>query len=100
MSPRDFHAPVWFVAALIPMVASQTLRLQQSDPAIWIFWDYAGRLGSLAMLAAIPSIRTVAFRWEKLQICTVHIDGKPVRSCMLPVGAVRDRAVTTIEGIG
>jgi isoquinoline 1-oxidoreductase alpha subunit len=32
--------------------------------------------------------------------CTVHIDGKAVRSCMLPVGAVRDRAVTTIEGIG
>jgi len=32
--------------------------------------------------------------------CTVHVDGKPVRSCMLPVGAVRDRAVTTIEGIG
>ena len=32
--------------------------------------------------------------------CMVHIDGKPVRSCMLPVGAVRDRAVTTIEGIG
>ena len=31
--------------------------------------------------------------------CTVHIDGKAVRSCMLPVGAVRDRAVTTIEGI-
>jgi len=68
MSPRDFPAPVWFVAALIPMVASQTLRLQQSDPAIWIFWDYAGRLGTLAMLAAIPPIRTVAFRWEKLQI--------------------------------
>jgi len=32
--------------------------------------------------------------------CTVHIDGKPVRSCMLTVSAVRDRAVTTIEGIG
>jgi isoquinoline 1-oxidoreductase alpha subunit len=32
--------------------------------------------------------------------CTVHIDGKPVRSCLLPVGSVRDRAVTTIEGIG
>jgi isoquinoline 1-oxidoreductase subunit alpha len=32
--------------------------------------------------------------------CTVHIDGKPVRSCVLPVGTVRDRAVTTIEGIG
>ena len=32
--------------------------------------------------------------------CTVHIDGKPVRSCMLPVGAVQGRAVTTIEGVG
>jgi len=68
MSLRAIPAPVWFVAALIPMVASQILRLQQSDPTTWIFWDYAGRLGTLAMLAAIPSIRTVAFRWEKLQI--------------------------------
>ena len=32
--------------------------------------------------------------------CTVHVDGKPVRSCMLQVGAVRGRAVTTIEGVG
>src|ERR1700704_1137972 len=32
--------------------------------------------------------------------CTGDIDGKPVRSCLLPVGAVRDRAVTTIEGVG
>src|SRR5262249_51414294 len=30
----------------------------------------------------------------------VHIDGDPVRSCLLPVGAIGDRAVTTIEGIG
>ena len=68
MSPRAIPAPVWFVAALIPMVASQILRLQQSDPETWIFWDYAGRLGTLAMLAAIPSARTVAFRWERLRI--------------------------------
>jgi isoquinoline 1-oxidoreductase subunit alpha len=32
--------------------------------------------------------------------CTVHVDGKPVRSCLLPVSAVVGRAVTTIEGIG
>ena len=68
MLHRDFHVLAWFGAALIPMVASQTLRLQQSDPAIWIFWDYAGRIGTLAILAAIPSIRTAAFRREKIQI--------------------------------
>ena len=32
--------------------------------------------------------------------CTVHLDGKPVRSCLLPVGSIGERAVTTIEGIG
>jgi isoquinoline 1-oxidoreductase alpha subunit len=32
--------------------------------------------------------------------CTVHLDGKPVRSCLLPVGSIKDRPVTTIEGVG
>ena len=32
--------------------------------------------------------------------CTVHIDGKAVRSCVLPISEVRNRAITTIEAIG
>jgi isoquinoline 1-oxidoreductase alpha subunit len=32
--------------------------------------------------------------------CTVHLDGEPVRSCLLPVESVGDRAITTIEGVG
>lgn len=31
--------------------------------------------------------------------CAVLLDGKPVASCLLPVGAVEGRAVTTIEGL-
>ncbi|MCB9731667.1 MAG: (2Fe-2S)-binding protein [Deltaproteobacteria bacterium] len=31
--------------------------------------------------------------------CTVHVDGKPARSCVLPVEEVGARAVTTIEGL-
>ena len=31
--------------------------------------------------------------------CTVHVDGKPVRSCVTPVGSVKDAEVTTIEGV-
>jgi len=67
MPLRAIPAPLWFVAVLFPMVASQILRLQQTDPAIWIFWDYAGRLGALAVLVAIPSARTVAFQWQHLR---------------------------------
>jgi isoquinoline 1-oxidoreductase alpha subunit len=32
--------------------------------------------------------------------CTVHVDGVAVRSCLLPVGNVGDRKITTIEGVG
>jgi hypothetical protein len=32
--------------------------------------------------------------------CTVHIDRRPVRSCVLPVGAIPGRKITTIEAIG
>jgi isoquinoline 1-oxidoreductase subunit alpha len=31
--------------------------------------------------------------------CTVHLDGQAVRSCMVPVSAVGERRVTTIEGL-
>lgn len=32
--------------------------------------------------------------------CTVHVDGRAARSCVLPVSGVAGRDVTTIEGIG
>ena len=31
--------------------------------------------------------------------CTVHLDGDALRSCVIPVSAVENRAVTTIEGL-
>ncbi|MCE7922016.1 MAG: (2Fe-2S)-binding protein [Haliscomenobacteraceae bacterium CHB4] len=31
--------------------------------------------------------------------CTVHLDGAAVRSCVMPVSAVGNAAVTTIEGL-
>lgn len=31
--------------------------------------------------------------------CTVHIDGEPMRSCVLPVSAAENKKITTIEGL-
>jgi isoquinoline 1-oxidoreductase subunit alpha len=31
--------------------------------------------------------------------CTVHLEGKPVRACTLPVVAVGNKKITTIEGL-
>ena len=30
--------------------------------------------------------------------CTVHLDGRAIRSCITPVSMVQDKAITTIEG--
>jgi nicotinate dehydrogenase subunit A len=32
--------------------------------------------------------------------CTVHIDGKAMRSCVYPVGSVGSAKITTLEGLG
>jgi aerobic-type carbon monoxide dehydrogenase small subunit (CoxS/CutS family) len=31
--------------------------------------------------------------------CTVHVDGAPTRSCVIPVSSVAGKRVTTIEGL-
>jgi isoquinoline 1-oxidoreductase alpha subunit len=58
-------------------------------PLLWVLRDVLGMTGTKFGCGI-----------AECGACTVHVDGKPVRSCMLPVGAVRDRAVTTIEGVG
>jgi nicotinate dehydrogenase subunit A len=31
--------------------------------------------------------------------CTVHVDGQPTFSCLLPIAAIGERKVTTLEGL-
>jgi isoquinoline 1-oxidoreductase alpha subunit len=67
----------------------KTVDAPDDMPLLWVLRDILGMTGTkfgcgIAQCGA----------------CTVHLDGKPVRSCVLPVSAVRDRAVTTIEGVG
>jgi isoquinoline 1-oxidoreductase subunit alpha len=57
-------------------------------PLLWVLRDLIGLTGT-----------KYGCGMAQCGACTVHIDGKAVRSCVLPVSAVRGRAVTTIEGL-
>jgi isoquinoline 1-oxidoreductase alpha subunit len=66
----------------------KTLDAPADMPLLWVLRDILGMTGTkygcgIAQCGA----------------CTVHVDGRPVRSCVLPVGALNGRSITTIEGV-
>jgi isoquinoline 1-oxidoreductase alpha subunit len=75
-----------------------TLRINGQDrqldvpddmPLLWVLRDIIGLTGTkfgcgVALCGA----------------CTVHLDGRPIRSCITPVASAAGKTVTTIEAIG
>ena len=64
------------------------LNVEPDMPLLWALRDEAGMLGTkygcgIAQCGA----------------CTVHVDGEPVRSCVMPVSAMVGKKITTIEGL-
>ena len=58
-------------------------------PLLWVLRDVLGMTGTkfgcgIAQCGA----------------CTVHLDGVAIRSCQIPVAAIGNRTITTIEGVG
>jgi isoquinoline 1-oxidoreductase subunit alpha len=57
-------------------------------PLLWVLRDLLGLTGT-----------KYGCGMSQCGACTVHLDGQAVRSCVLPVSAVGNRRVTTIEGL-
>ncbi|HZN25512.1 MAG TPA: (2Fe-2S)-binding protein [Burkholderiales bacterium] len=76
----------------ISLVVDGKPVLVNLDPAMPLLYALRSELG----------LNNPKFGCGKAQCgaCTVHLDGAPVRSCVLPVAAAAGRRVTTLAGLG
>lgn len=58
-------------------------------PLLWVLRDVLGMTGTKFGCGI-----------AQCGVCTVHVDGNAVRSCVLPVSAAEGRIITTIEAVG
>ena len=68
---------------------ARAVDVDEDTPLLWVLRDVLGMTGTKfgcgrALCGA----------------CTVHLDGRPIRSCITPVSAAAGKRITTIEAIG
>jgi len=63
-------------------------QAEESTPLLWVLRDELQLTGTKFGCGA-----------AHCGACTVHVNGKAVRSCVTPLGAVKGAKVTTIEGL-
>ncbi|GAB3336740.1 (2Fe-2S)-binding protein [Larkinella ripae] len=67
----------------------QTIDADPEMPLLWAIRDVVGLKGT-----------KFGCGMAQCGACTVHLNGTPIRSCSVPVSAVANKKITTIEGIG
>jgi len=73
------------------MINGTTFQVDVEDemPLLWVLRDELGMTGTKYGCGI-----------GQCGACTVHVNGEAVRSCSLPVIAVKGKEITTIEGLG
>ena len=61
---------------------------EPDTPLLWAIRDHVGMTGT-KFGCGIASCGA----------CTVHLNGQPMRSCVMPIGSIGDQEITTIEGL-
>jgi isoquinoline 1-oxidoreductase alpha subunit len=67
---------------------ARTIDVESDVPLLWVLRDELGMTGTKYGCGVA--------HWGA---CTVHIDGRATRSCVLSAAALQDRDVVTIEGV-
>jgi len=67
---------------------SYDIDVEPSTPLLWAIREQIGLTGT-----------KYACGIAQCGSCTVHVDGAPVRSCVMPVSAAEGKKITTIEGL-
>jgi isoquinoline 1-oxidoreductase alpha subunit len=65
------------------------VHVESDIPLLWVLREQLGLAGTKYGCGI-----------SQCGVCTVHLDGRPVRSCVTPVSAAVGKRITTIEGLG
>ncbi|MDD2760597.1 MAG: (2Fe-2S)-binding protein, partial [Methylomonas sp.] len=64
------------------------IDLPADTPLLWVLRDYLGLTGTKFGCGI-----------SACGVCTVHVDGQPVRACVTPISAVSGKQIVTIEAM-
>ncbi|MEL6925628.1 MAG: (2Fe-2S)-binding protein [Bacteroidota bacterium] len=67
---------------------TQQVDVDPNTPVLWVLRDHVSLVGTKYGCGI-----------GQCGACTIHLNGTAIRSCSLPVSAVADKEITTIEGL-
>ena len=69
--------------------AAVAVDVEPDTPVLWVLRDHLKQFGTKFGCGA-----------GLCGACTVHLDGRATRSCVLPIASIQGKHITTIEGLG